>query len=93
MWRALDEAHGLFRSGEARASVLLGAFHEALSAHPRLVPQYVEIVHPDTLAPLQTAASGAIMAAAVFCGSTRIIDNVILGAAAVDPRIAGGSRA
>jgi pantoate--beta-alanine ligase len=91
LWRALDAANRLFASGEERSSALLGAFHEVLARHGRLAPQYVEIVHPDTLSPLESALGGAVMAAAVFCGSTRLIDNVILGAAP-DPRTTGGSR-
>jgi pantoate--beta-alanine ligase len=93
LWRALDGADSLFRSGEARVSVLLGAFQETLAAHPRLARQYAEIVHPDTLTPLESARPGAVLAAAAFCGSTRLIDNVILGAATADPRVAGGSLA
>ena len=92
LWRALDAADRLFRSGEARSRALLGAFQDRVAAHARLAPQYVEIVHPDTLTPLEAAVPGAVMAAAVFCGSTRLIDNVVLGAA-TDPRIAGGFRA
>jgi pantoate--beta-alanine ligase len=90
LWRALDGADRLFASGETRTSTLLGTFERILAAHERLTPQYVEIVHPDTLSPLESAVPGAVMAAAVFCGSTRLIDNVILGAAA-DPRITVGA--
>jgi pantoate--beta-alanine ligase len=92
LWRALDAADRLFRGGEVRSQSLLAAFQERIAAHAHLAPQYVEIVHPDTLTPLESAVPGAVMAAAVFCGSTRLIDNVVFGAAA-DPRIAVGSRA
>jgi pantoate--beta-alanine ligase len=91
LWRALDAADRAFRSGETRSALLLEAFRATLGAHPSLTLQYVEIVHPDTLTPLESAMPGAVMAVAAFCGSTRLIDNVILGAAA-DPRIAAGSR-
>jgi pantoate--beta-alanine ligase len=89
LWRALDTADRLFRSGETHASALVGAFRGALAAHARLAPQYVEVVDPDTLAPLEWVTPGAVMAAAAFCGSTRLIDNVILGAADADPRLRG----
>jgi pantoate--beta-alanine ligase len=44
-----------------------------------LEPEYVELVHPDTLEPLAEAAAGAVLAVAGRVGATRLIDNVILG--------------
>jgi pantothenate synthetase len=39
---------------------------------------YVEIVHPGTLAPVAHAAPGSVMLVAAFVGTTRLIDNVRL---------------
>jgi pantothenate synthetase len=37
--------------------------------------QYLEIVDPETLSPLTHPAGSALLAAAVFVGRTRLIDN------------------
>ena len=39
---------------------------------------YVEIVHPETLAPVARAEPGSVMLVAAFVGTTRLIDNVRL---------------
>jgi pantothenate synthetase len=40
---------------------------------------YLEIVDPDTLDPVDSISSGALVAVAAFVGSTRLIDNILLG--------------
>ena len=40
--------------------------------------QYLEIVNPQTLAPLTKIQSRMLVAVACFCGKTRLIDNVII---------------
>ena len=40
--------------------------------------QYLEIVNPETLAPLTKTQSKMLVAVACFCGKTRLIDNVII---------------
>ena len=42
-------------------------------------PEYIELVHPDTLDELDEAREGAVLAVAARVGETRLIDNVILG--------------
>lgn len=42
-------------------------------------PEYIELVDPDTLEPLDEAREGAVLAVAARVGNTRLIDNVILG--------------
>ena len=39
---------------------------------------YVELVHPGTLAPVARAEPGTVMLVAAFVGTTRLIDNVRL---------------
>ena len=77
--RALDAAERLFASGERRA----GALREAMEAVIRCVPSaaidYIEIVDDPTLVPVETVAGPVIVALAVKVGTTRLIDNVILG--------------
>jgi pantoate--beta-alanine ligase len=39
---------------------------------------YVEVVDPESMAPLETIADRALVAAAVRIGSTRLIDNILI---------------
>jgi pantothenate synthetase len=42
--------------------------------------EYLAVMDPDTLEPAPVAAQGSIIAIAARVGTTRLIDNVILGA-------------
>ncbi len=86
--RALVGADTRFRAGESRVAELLREARRVLAEHRGLAVEYVEVVDADRLEPLQEATAGAVMAAAVRCGGTRLIDNVVLGSAEPDPRIA-----
>ena len=81
VYQALRAAEALYRRHERRGPVLEQACRDILASEP-LVSQvdYVALVDPDTF---ETAALGverpAMLAVAVRIGSTRLIDNVILG--------------
>ncbi len=79
--QALKAADAAFRQGEGRPEQLLDRARAVLDAHPLLRPQYLELVDPETLEPLEEAREGSVLAVAAHCGSTRLIDNLILGAA------------
>ncbi len=80
--RALRSVEQLHISGEHDSAALLGAARQALAANAASLPEvrldYLEIVHPDTLAPLTNTGHGALAAIAAWIGSTRLIDNVVL---------------
>lgn len=76
--RALGRAREGFRAGERSAAALLELMEEELAGRDALDPQYVEVVHPATLQPLERVEEGSVAAMAVFCGDTRLIDNVEL---------------
>ena len=40
---------------------------------------YIAIVHPETLAPVERAEHGTIVAVAARLGRTRLLDNHVLG--------------
>jgi pantoate--beta-alanine ligase len=68
-------------SGGAPSSEVTGAVAAHLAKFPRFRVQYVELVHAETLRPvwkIVPADSGKrLLAAAVFLGTTRLIDNVV----------------
>lgn len=78
LYRGLSEAARAFRSGVRSAEQLKAIVHEAITAAPGVMPQYIELVHPDTLDPTESAEPGTVLAVAAFVGKTRLIDNVIL---------------
>ena len=82
--RALSLSRGLFAARDAFAEGVTDA--ERIKAKVRgtmrgsdVEPEYIELVDPDSLDPLQEAVSGAVLAIAARVGETRLIDNLILG--------------
>ena len=79
--RALQAAQMQAASGEHRASALLQTMRATLQEGPSARVDYVAVVDPDTLLPLDDVASGALLAVASYVGSTRLIDNALLASA------------
>ena len=79
LYRALRAAGDAFRTGERGGGSILRAARSVLDAEPGVQVQYLELVDPDTLAPVLEATPGAVLAAAAFVGRTRLIDNIVLG--------------
>lgn len=77
--RALRAVENAFEQGEDAADVLRGIAREILDREPDLVTDYIAVVEPERLAPVETVDAGSIVAIAVRVGPTRLIDNVILG--------------
>jgi pantoate--beta-alanine ligase len=83
---ALAAAERAFARGERAADALLGAAQAVLAREPSLEADYVGLVDPETLDPVDTADQGTLVLAAVRVGRTRLLDNVVLG----EPRFATG---
>jgi len=77
--RALDAAHDAWLGGETDGRRLEARAREALEVYPGVRPEYIAVVEPDALAPADTAVAGCLVLVAARVGSTRLIDNVILG--------------
>ena len=88
---ALLAARHAFRRGERDAGALLRLVDTMLAPRPALRLQYAECVDPATLAPVTRLRAGTVLAAAAFCGRTRLIDNIVLAAAAEAPACGGPS--
>jgi pantoate--beta-alanine ligase len=87
LFRALVETDRAFRDGERDAARLEAFARGGLDRAREFRTDYVELVDPGTLDPLPRAEAGALLAAAAWLGKTRLIDNVVLGAADGDPRV------
>ncbi|HEX9729955.1 MAG TPA: pantoate--beta-alanine ligase [Gemmatimonadales bacterium] len=78
--RALQAGHEAFAAGTRSAAGVLARVRAVLDAEPGVEVEYVEAVHPDTLAPTGEAEPETLLAVAARVGGTRLIDNVPLGA-------------
>jgi pantoate--beta-alanine ligase len=77
--RALSEAKRLSKDDVWEASRLQAEVQKMLDKEPLIRTDYVAIVHPETLQPVDTAVTAeAVMCLAVWIGRTRVIDNIHL---------------
>lgn len=77
--RSIGRVEALVAAGERRRAVLIAAAGETLAAAPAVRIDYIDLVDGDTLEPVSTGAPGTLFAVAAWVGSTRLIDNTILG--------------
>lgn len=79
--RALAAAVRRFEAGERKAGALRAPVADALSKAGLRI-DYAALAHADDLVPFEDGAAlagKAVLAVAAFAGSTRLIDNVVLG--------------
>jgi len=78
--RALDAAAKAFAAGSTQPAELESAARSILQGIPGSTIEYVAVVDETTLRAPSRAIAGSVLAVAVKLGSTRLIDNVVLGA-------------
>lgn len=79
--RSLHAAEERHNAGERDAEALRRLARELLAGEPRATPDYVSIADPLTLRELTTIDErGALLSLAVRFGTTRLLDNIVLGA-------------
>lgn len=76
--RALLAAEAAFLSGERDGERLRAMARRTLEGEPRVKLDYLELVDTEELEPVVRVDSPALMAGAIFVGSTRLIDNLVL---------------
>jgi pantoate--beta-alanine ligase len=76
--RSLRLAEHLVAAGERRTETLLARMQALLATEREVQVQYVAIVDPQTLAPVDEVGAGAVALIAAKVGATRLIDNVLL---------------
>lgn len=80
--RALTRVQRMADAGQRKTSELVAAGRAEFAGESSVRLDYLEIVDPDTLDPVDSISSGALVAVAAFVGSTRLIDNILLGKSA-----------
>jgi pantoate--beta-alanine ligase len=78
--QAVTDAAIAFTAGETEPAKLESLAKGRLASSPGLVIDYIAVVDETTLSRPQRAVPGSVLVVAVKLGSTRLIDNVVLGA-------------
>jgi len=76
--RALARVKKSWEAGERDSAKLMAEGREEVAEEKSVRLDYLEIVDPDSLDPVEDVGDGALVAVAAFVGSTRLIDNVLL---------------
>jgi pantoate--beta-alanine ligase len=80
LYQALRKAERAIAAGETDARAVEQAAVAAIPQDAALRLEYLEVVDPTELQPVQTIAGPVLVAAAMWVGSTRLIDNLLCGA-------------
>ena len=76
--KALLAARRQFEAGERHAGKLISTARDVLAREPQIRLDYVEIVDPNSLDPVEQILQTALVAVAAYVGPTRLIDNIVL---------------
>lgn len=77
LYRALCEARRLIAGGERDAEAVKQAAVAQVPADDRLRVEYLEVVGPDDMQPVERIVGRVLVAGAVWVGSVRLIDNLL----------------
>ncbi|MDR0405693.1 MAG: pantoate--beta-alanine ligase [Clostridiales bacterium] len=75
----LRQAEHALRGGERNAEAVRDAVLRTLAREPLARVDYAEVVDADSLAPVSEISKPVLVAAAVYIGKTRLIDNFTFG--------------
>ncbi|HEY5596415.1 MAG TPA: pantoate--beta-alanine ligase [Candidatus Bipolaricaulota bacterium] len=78
LYRALQAAQAQWKQGVRDAEALCHAMKAVIKKEPLARLDYVSAADPQTLKELQGPVSKALLSLAVYIGSTRLIDNLLL---------------
>ena len=76
LYHALRESGRLISAGAADAAAVKRAAVAQIPADPRLRLEYLEVVDPDDMQPVERIVGPVVVAGALWVGSTRLIDNL-----------------
>ena len=77
--RTVHDVESRVATGQRNTAALIAAAREIFSAEPAVRVDYIELVDWSTLLPVETASTVTLFAVAAWVGSTRLIDNTIIG--------------
>ena len=78
LYRGLQSAEQAFQLGEQSRLVLIDRVKAELAEVVAIRPEYIELVHPHTMAVIEQVETVGLLAIAAHLGNTRLIDNILL---------------
>ncbi|MDJ0633896.1 MAG: bifunctional pantoate--beta-alanine ligase/(d)CMP kinase [Xenococcaceae cyanobacterium MO_188.B29] len=78
IYRSLQTVEQEFKAGIKDSNTLIELAQQKLATVPEVKVQYLELVDPQTLEPLEKIEKTGLMAIAAHVNSTRLIDNILL---------------
>lgn len=85
LYRCLHHGEAQVQTGEVAADKLLRAMQDVLTQEPSLKLDYLALVNPSDLKPVERVSAGTVALIAAHVGPVRLIDNLILGPPGVNP--------
>lgn len=85
LYRSLRLGDQLVQAGEVNARHLLEAMREVVKEEPRASLDYLELVDPLQLKPVERVSAGTVALIAAHVESVRLIDNLIFGPPGTSP--------
>jgi len=85
--RCLRRGETLVQAGEVRAKNLLKAMREVVEDEPLVALDYLALVNPLQLEPVERVSAGTVALIAARVGSVRLIDNLIFGPPGASPEL------
>jgi len=85
--RCLLRGEELIHGGEIHAGNVLPAMRQVAEREPLVALDYVALVDPSDLAPVDQVTAGTVALIAAHVGSVRLIDNLIVGPPATSPEL------
>ena len=78
LYRGLQKARAVFHDGIRKSSILIEAVCKEIAMVTTVSVEYIELIEPTTLIPLDEIKEEGMIAIAAHLGSTRLIDNIVL---------------
>jgi pantoate--beta-alanine ligase len=78
LYRSLSAARDAFEAGERDAKELRRIMEDVLAGEALAQPQYVSCADPQTLQELDYVKDNVLLSMAVYVGTTRLIDNILI---------------
>ena len=79
--RALETAERRVEEGETSAEKIVEAVRTVIESEPLLRVDYIELVDRNVFTPMDVFENEALLVIAIHCGTTRLLDNVLLSPA------------
>ncbi len=80
LFRSLRHARMLYEHGQRDTRLLYEEMKKVFKSEPLVHLDYIELVDPHNLEPVEKVSAGTLIAVAAFIGKTRLIDNWSVGA-------------